>query len=147
KLVKAEQATGASSKAVTCERSSKTTHRYSVNLGRSLYRERIFARQEGKDGLCENLGHLIRKRHHAAAISIMDAPEIAPVTLPAKGMRIGPRRQYLDGTLHKRQTHFHSISIDYAVSLNTQWTGLQRVDHELVQQIMFACAASVLTSD
>src|SRR5437867_4922865 len=111
KLVKAEQATGASSKAVTCERSSKTTLRYSVNLGRSLYRERIFARQEGKDGLCENLGHLIRKRHHAAAISIMDAPEIAPVTLPAKGMRIGPRRQYLDGTLHKRQTHFHSISI------------------------------------
>jgi len=52
------------------------------------------------------------------AISIMDAPEIAPVTLPAKGMRIGPRRQSLDGTLHERQTRFHSISIDYAVSLN-----------------------------
>ena len=81
------------------------------------------------------------------AISIMDAPEIAPVTLPAKGMRIGPRRQSLDGTLHKRQTRFHSISIDYAVSLNTQWTGLQRVDHEAVQQIRGARATSVRTSD
>ena len=62
-------------------------------------------------------------------------------------MRIGRRRQYLDGTLHKRQTLFHSISIDYAVSLNSQWTGLQRVDHEAVQQIMVACATSVRTSD
>jgi hypothetical protein len=60
------------------------------------------------------------------AISIMDAPEIAPVTLPAKGMRIGRRRQYLDGTLHKRQTRFHSISIDYAVSLNTQGPSARR---------------------
>ena len=58
-------------------------------------------------------------------------------------MRIGRRRQYLDGTLHKRQTRFHCISIDYAVALSSQWTGLQRVDHEAVQQNMIACATSV----
>src|SRR5206468_12223667 len=101
KLVKAEQATGASSKAVTCERSSKTTLRYSVNLGRSLYRERIFARQEGKDGLCENLGHLIRKRHHAAGNLDHGRTRDSSSHLARdrKGMRIGPRRQCLDGKI------------------------------------------------
>ncbi len=43
-----------------------------------------------------------------------------------KGMRIGRRRQYLDGTLHKPQTRFHSMSIDYAVSLNTQGPSARR---------------------
>jgi hypothetical protein len=75
------------------------------------------------------------------AISIMDAPEIAPVTLPAKGMRIGRRRQYLDGTLHKRQTRFHSISMTTRCPSTPK--GLQRVDQEVVQQIMVACATSV----
>src|SRR5213593_3668365 len=83
------------------------------------------------------------------AISIMDAPEIALVTLPATGKACGSAigASAWTGHRNKRQMRFHSISIDYAVSLSTQWTGLQRVDHEAVQQIMVACATSVRTSD
>jgi hypothetical protein len=113
-------------------------HRKSWNI--ALPR-RILAREESEERLGEDFRHLIGKRHHAA--SNLDhgraGDSAGHLARDRKGMRIGGGRQYLDGTLHKRQTCFHSISIDDAVALSSQWTGLQSVDHEAVKQIMVAC--------
>src|SRR6266487_2846599 len=135
KLVKAEQATGGSSKAVTCERSDRSTEPDTCAPGRQGWSLRKPRASDQETAPCRR------------AISIMDAPAIAPVTLPATGKACGSAVGGSTWTGHCTSRRRASIACRLTTRCPSTPRGLQRVDHEAIQQIMVACAISVRTSD